>query len=191
MERRRGQAAGPAADQDGQAEREQQDHLERVQRDGDPDAELQAHDHRRDHERAVEDRDDLGDPPDVRVAEHVLHDVLADEDVDAAERDDVPEDRDDADGHRDLGADRLGDVGDERPGAGVDAGELGQAARRGAHPHHGDQEDQRRGRARHGDHDAGGEEQVERRGDLSQSRHDHTEQPELAALQGLGGVGHR
>jgi hypothetical protein len=26
---------------------------------------------------------------------------------------------------------------------------------------------------------------------LGQSRHDHTEQPELAALQGIGGVDHR
>jgi hypothetical protein len=96
-------------------------------------------------------------------------------------------------------ADRAGDIGDERPGAGVDPRELGQAARRGAHPDHGDQEDQRRRRAGQGDHDAGREEQVERRGHLGQPRHDHTEQPELAALQGLGlatlqglrGVGHR
>ena len=130
----------------------------------------------------------------MRVAEHVLHDVAADEDVDPAERDDVAQHRDHPDRDRDLGADRAGDVGDERPGARVDAGELGEAAGRRAHPDHADQEDQRRGGAGQGDHDAGGEEQVERRRHLGQAGHDHAKQPELAALQfvcGLFGDGHR
>src|SRR6266567_4221248 len=71
------------------------------------------------------------------------NDVAADEDVDAAERDDVAEHADHADRHRHLGADRPGDVGDEGSGARVDARELGQAARGGAHADHGNQEDQR------------------------------------------------
>jgi hypothetical protein len=70
---------------------------------------------------------------------------------------------------------------------------MGQAAGRGHHPHHGNQEDQRRRGARVADHHAGGEEQVERGRDLRDTRHDDTEQPELTMSQrslGLRGGGH-
>jgi hypothetical protein len=60
-------------------------------------AEPQADHHRRDHERAVGDGDDLGQAPDMRIAEYVLDDITADEYVNAAEGDDVAEDRDHAD----------------------------------------------------------------------------------------------
>jgi hypothetical protein len=129
--------------------------------------------------------------PQVHAAEDVLRDVAADEDVDAAELDDVPDDRDHADRDRDPGADRAGDVGEERPGARVDGGELRQARGRGHHPDHGDQEDQRRRRARQGDDEAGGEEEVERRRDLGDAGHDDAEQAKLAALERAVGGGCR
>ena len=184
-----GQPVVAAPDQDGDAHDQQQDDLERVQRDSHPDAEPQAHHHRRDHEHAVGDRDDLGQAPDMRIAEYVLDDVTADEYVNAAEGDDVAEDGDHADRDRHLGADGASDVGDERSGARVNAGELRQAARRGHHAHHRYQEDQRCRGAGQADHQPGGEEEVERRRDLRHARHDDAEQAELAVLQGWPGRG--
>src|SRR5689334_20917905 len=125
-----------APDQDGDAHHHQQDDLERVQRDRHPDAEPQPDHHRRDHERAVGDGDDLGQAPDMRIAEYVLDDITADEYVNAAEGDDVAEDRDHADRDRRFGTYGASDVGDERSGARVNTGKLRQAARRGNHAHH-------------------------------------------------------
>jgi hypothetical protein len=106
----------------------------------------------------------------------------------ATKRDDVPEDRDHADRDRYLGADGTGDVGDERSGARVNAGELRQAARRGHHAHHGYQEDQWYRGAGQADHQPGGEEEVEGRRDLRDAGHDHAEQAELAVLQRRPGL---
>ena len=85
--------------------------------------------HGRHYQPGAGDRDDLSQSPNMGIAENVLRDIAADEDVNAAERDDVAEDRDDADGHRHLGPDGPGDVSDGRSGAGINTGELRRAAR--------------------------------------------------------------
>ena len=122
--RRRGQAAGPAPTRMVRLSEQQHD-LEHVQRDGHPDAEPEAHDHRRTR-LAVDDRDDLGLPQCAGCRARSGR-CSRRRRCRCRRTRYVPEDRDHADGHGDLRADRLGDVGHERPGAWVDAGELGQA----------------------------------------------------------------
>ena len=185
-----GQPLGAALGQHRDGQRQQQHHLEHVEHHGGAHAELEAEHDRGDHQGPVRDGDDLGDAPDVRVVQHVLHDVLADEDVDPAERDDVSEQGDHPDDDRGPHPHRPGDVGQERPGAREHPGEQGQAGGRGDQPDHADQEHQRDRGAGEGGHQPGGEEQVERGRDLGQARHEHAEQADLAARQrGPGGRG--